>query len=63
MLSQSGGWAGSHNISESGYWALENKWLYMMGDSTQRQIWATFVSPFQSNLFAIIKESNKVLHR
>ena len=23
----------------------------MMGDSTQRQIWATFLSPFQSNEF------------
>lgn len=50
-IHKSGGWAGSKNISESAYWALENKWLYMMGDSTQRQIWATFVSPFQNNDF------------
>lgn len=48
MISQMGGWAGSKNITDSAYWALEDKWLYMMGDSTQRQIWATFVSPFQS---------------
>eukprot|EP00981_Chlorochromonas_danica_P007844 scaffold1884_cov343-Ochromonas_danica.AAC.61 len=50
-IHKSGGWAGAKNISESAYWALENRWLYMMGDSTQRQIWATFLSPFQSNDF------------
>eukprot|EP01038_Epipyxis_sp_PR26KG_P015974 gene15974-21680_t len=50
-LHQRGGWAGSKNISDSSYWALDNKWLYMMGDSTQRQIWAAFVSPFQNNQF------------
>lgn len=50
-LYEKGGWAGSKNVTESGYWALEDKWLYMMGDSTQRQVWATFVSPFQNNQF------------
>ena len=35
---QRGGWTGSHNISSSAYWAFDNKWLYMMGDSTQRQV-------------------------
>lgn len=48
---QKGGWAGHKNISQSSYWALENKWVYMMGDSTKRQIWAVFVSPFQANDF------------
>jgi hypothetical protein len=49
-IHKSGGWAGSKNISESAYWPFNNKWVYMMGDSTQRQIWATFVSPFQSKI-------------
>jgi hypothetical protein len=48
LTSQLGGWAGSTNISESAYWPLQNQWVYMMGDSTQRQVWAAFVSPFQS---------------
>ena len=45
-IHKSGGWAGLKNITLSAYWPFENKWVYMMGDSTQRQIWAT--SPFQS---------------
>ena len=50
-LHTKGGWTGHSLIRNSSYWALENQWLYMMGDSTQRQIWATFVSPFQNNNF------------
>jgi hypothetical protein len=50
-LSKKGGWSGFKHVNMSSYWALENQWLYMMGDSTQRQIWATFVSPFQNNDF------------
>jgi hypothetical protein len=50
-LHRQGGWAGLKQINESSFWGLENQWLYMMGDSTQRQIWATFVSPFQNNEF------------
>eukprot|EP00596_Hydrurales_sp_CCMP1899_P007347 CAMPEP_0119043500 /NCGR_PEP_ID=MMETSP1177-20130426/22767_1 /TAXON_ID=2985 /ORGANISM="Ochromonas sp, Strain CCMP1899" /LENGTH=201 /DNA_ID=CAMNT_0007011737 /DNA_START=119 /DNA_END=721 /DNA_ORIENTATION=- len=50
-LSKKGGWSSFKHINMSSYWALENQWLYMMGDSTQRQIWATFVSPFQNNDF------------
>eukprot|EP01038_Epipyxis_sp_PR26KG_P017519 gene17519-24271_t len=50
-IHQKGGWSGSKNISDSAYWSLKNKWLYMMGDSTQRQIWSTFNSPFQNNQF------------
>ncbi len=53
-IHKSGGWAGSKNISESAYWPFNNKWVYMMGDSTQRQIWATFVSPFQSQSIIIV---------
>lgn len=53
ILKQKGGWAGSKNISESAYWPLKNQWIYMMGDSTQRQVWAAFVSPFQSKIIAI----------
>ena len=51
MLHRRGGWAGQKTFNTSSYWALENQWLYMMGDSTQRQIWAAFVSPFQNNDF------------
>jgi hypothetical protein len=50
-LQKRGKWLGLKNITESAYWALENQWLYMMGDSTQRQVWATFVSPSQGNEF------------
>mmetsp|Transcript_22325 Transcript_22325/g.37347 ORF Transcript_22325/g.37347 Transcript_22325/m.37347 type:complete len:394 (+) Transcript_22325:92-1273(+) len=50
-LHQRGGWVGHNNVSQSAYWPFNNKWVYMMGDSTQRQIWATFVSPFQNNDF------------
>ena len=50
-LHRQGGWAGHKTINMSSFWALEDQWLYMMGDSTQRQIWATFVSPFQNNEF------------
>jgi len=50
-LQKKGKWLGLKNISESAYWALENQWLYMMGDSTQRQVWATFVSPAGGNDF------------
>jgi len=50
-LHHRGGWAGKKVLNMSSYWALENQWVYMMGDSTQRQIWGTFVSPFQNNDF------------
>ena len=46
-----GGWIGHSSIRNSSYWALEDQWLYMMGDSTQRQVWAIYVSPFQNNNF------------
>jgi hypothetical protein len=50
-IHKQGGWAGHEKISLSAYWALEDQWLYMMGDSTVRQVWAAFVSPFQNNAF------------
>ena len=50
-LHQNGGWAGSKNLSSSSYSGLNNQWLYIMGDSTTRQVWSSFVSPFQNNDF------------
>ena len=44
------GWGGK-NIAESPYAILDHKWIYMLGDSTTRQIWASFASPFQGNNF------------
>lgn len=37
-LRERGGWAGRSNVSESPYWALADSWLYLMGDSTTRQV-------------------------
>ena len=51
MLHTKGGWTGHKMINTSSYWAMEDQWLYMMGDSTTRQVWATFASPFQTNEF------------
>jgi len=53
MLQQRGGWSGAKNLaaSNSSYWPLENQWLYMMGDSTQRQIWGSINSPLTSHEF------------
>jgi hypothetical protein len=50
---RSGGWGGSSSksVADSSYWPLEDKWVYMMGDSTMRQVWATMLSPLQSNEF------------
>lgn len=51
-LQMRGGWAGQEHVNRSSFWALENQWLYMMGDSTQRQVWEAFVTPFSSKEFA-----------
>ena len=51
VLHRDGGWAGSKNLSSSSYGGLNNLWLYVMGDSTTRQVWSSFVSPFQNNDF------------
>jgi hypothetical protein len=44
------GWGGK-KIAESPYGQLDHKWIYMFGDSTTRQVWASFASPFQGNNF------------
>jgi len=49
-LHAKGGWGG-RNISDSPYHILNHKWIYMFGDSTTRQIWASFAAPFQGNNF------------
>ena len=50
VLHESGNWSGS-SIESSPYHVLNHKWIYMLGDSTTRQIWASFGAPFQSNNF------------
>lgn len=50
-LQKKGGWTGQSKLKNSAYWALENQWVYMMGDSTLRQVWATFASPEAGNSF------------
>ena len=45
-LQTKGGWIGKA-LRESPYNVLRGKWIYFYGDSTLRQIWATFAAPFQ----------------
>ena len=49
-LHHEGGWVG-RDTDNSPYAALNHKWIYMFGDSTTRQIWASFASPFKGNKF------------
>ena len=49
-LQMKGGWVG-RAIADSPYGILNHKWIYMLGDSTTRQIWASFAAPFQGNDF------------
>lgn len=44
------GWKGK-DINDSPYAILNHKWIYMYGDSTTRQVWASFAAPFQGNHF------------
>jgi hypothetical protein len=44
------GW-GSQSIDSSPYAPLNHKWIYMLGDSTTRQVWASFAAPFQGSNF------------
>lgn len=44
------GWIGKA-ITDSPYRILNHKWIYMFGDSTTRQIWASYAAPFQGNNF------------
>ena len=50
QLREKWGWAGK-NTSDSPYAVLEHKWIYMFGDSTMRQIWASLAAPFKGNNF------------
>ena len=50
-LQTNGGWSGLQTVNMSSYWALDDQWIYMMGDSTQRQVWVAFVSSFADNNF------------
>lgn len=49
-LHQQGGWIDTA-IENSPYQLLDHKWVYMLGDSTTRQIWASFAAPFKGNNF------------
>lgn len=43
-------WIGAP-IDQSPYAVLNNKWIYMIGDSTMRQVWASFAAPIKGNKF------------
>lgn len=49
-LHEKNGWSG-RKIGDSPYAFLNHKWIYMLGDSTTRQLWASFAAPFQGNNF------------
>ena len=49
-LHERGNWSGK-SIESSPYHILNKKWIYMFGDSTTRQVWASFAAPFQGNNF------------
>ncbi len=49
-LHKKGGWI-DHKIDESTYEILNHKWVYMYGDSTTRQVWASYAAPFRENNF------------
>jgi hypothetical protein len=44
-LQVQGGWVDDGNHHNSSYKILQNKWIYMFGDSTARQLWATYSVP------------------
>eukprot|EP01036_Dinobryon_divergens_P028403 gene28403-37340_t len=70
-LQERGGWHGK-DINDSPYAILNHKWVYMFGDSTTRQVWASFAASFQGNNFErnakewtrhyCNKQSNRVHH-
>ncbi|RYH00469.1 hypothetical protein EON65_49405, partial [archaeon] len=43
-------WVGS-SVENSPYNVLNHKWVYMFGDSTTRQVWASYAAPFKGNDF------------
>ena len=49
-LQERGGWRSHEGLDgqkHSNYDILTNKWIYMVGDSTTRQIWASYAASFQ----------------
>ena len=50
QLQEKGNWTGKP-VDQSMYKILNHKWVYMFGDSTTRQVWASFAAPFQGNNF------------
>ena len=50
LLQERGNWIGK-SVDQSPYKVLNHKWVYMFGDSTTRQVWASFAAPFQGNNF------------
>ena len=50
QLQERGNWIGK-SVDQSPYKVLNHKWVYMFGDSTTRQVWASFAAPFQGNNF------------
>lgn len=49
-LHKKNGWIGK-GLDEGPYKILSNKWIYFFGDSTTRQVWASFAAPFKDNSF------------
>lgn len=49
-LQEKRGFSGQ-KIDNSPYAVLNHKWLYMFGDSTTRQVWASFAASFKGNNF------------
>ena len=49
-LHMNGNWSGKA-LEDGPYAVLNHKWIYMLGDSTTRQIWASFAAPFRVNNF------------
>jgi len=45
------GWINNAGLKESPYSGLSDLWVYMIGDSTTRQIFGTFAQPFHGNHF------------
>ena len=49
-LQEAGGWQGLA-VEQTKYSVLNHKWLYFFGDSTTRQVWASFAAPFQVRIY------------
>ncbi len=51
QVHEQGKWRGQKKVDSSPYAILNHKWIYMLGDSTTRQIWASYAAPFRENNF------------